>query len=101
MSLPHSARAERRRAIASRLRAGDHPRKIASDFRVTLNLVYNAAKEYGIRRAENNLPRPNTLRILKELLDGRKAREIANDYGLSRQRVQAIKQRAEEAGFEF
>ena len=99
MTMTHAERAERRLQIskyASLYGVAATVRK----FSLSMETVRVACREHGIpfprlRREAG----PHSFEILKALLDGVPLMKIADDFGLTKQRVNQVKQQGIKAGF--
>lgn len=75
----------------------------AKQFDVSYSSAYGVCRTAGVKlpRRVNATASLSTYGILKKLLDGQRQADIARDFNVSRQRVEQIQRKAEEAGFQF
>lgn len=94
--MTHEERAQRRRQILKLLQDGVDQEQIAGRFNVGITYVRSMASLAGLRspRAAGDL----ALRILASILRGQPFLKIAAEYGVSKQYVYSLKDRARAAG---
>ena len=111
MRLSHRKRAERRLAMANDARAGMANDEIAEKYDVTVVTVLSAMREHkvpkrsasqfgGNRPDSMRPPRASTFAVLKLLLDGMPAMEIAAKLECAKQWIYRIAGEARKAGFD-
>jgi DNA-directed RNA polymerase sigma subunit (sigma70/sigma32) len=100
VAMTHKARRERRQQIADY--ADKHSiEKAAKHFAVCVETVLASLREHNMPTGRKRTPDVSSFRILLRLLDGSSGQDIATDLGITRQRVNQIKQKAKAAGFTF
>ena len=97
----HTEREARRKRAAELVAQGDTPAEAADKTAVPVTVVQAACRQHGVSCKRITPTHASTFKILRMLLDGRHPRELAIEYGISRQRVDQIRDKAREAGFKF
>ena len=99
MSESRSEGMKRRQRMALEVAGGRRTLAVAEDFGVTPQTVRNACREYGVE-LERRYFGARTLEILAALIedDHCTLSEVADRFGVSRQRVHKIKTDAQELG---
>jgi transposase-like protein len=88
---------ERRESVAAAVRNGTPVAEAARKHGLSLTTVYHACSEFGVKAAPRERT-PSTLEIVAELLRGGRPADIAEAYGVTRQRVHGVKMAARKAG---
>ena len=104
--ITHAERKARRKLIAEMAEAGMTWKEISEKMGVGYASIRLACLEHGIAPPAKDVSRRcytsvSSFAILKMLLDGKTARETFIKFGISKQRVHQIKQKAKDAGFTF
>ena len=99
--ISHAQREERRKKAARLISEGATPAEAAEQVQIPVATVMRACKQYGVSCKRSQITHASSFQILRMLLDGRHPRELAIEYGISRQRVDQIRDKAKFAGFKF
>lgn len=103
--LSHKERLERRKKIADLVKGGAPIEYAAKVFGVSTNTVRNSCKNNGVylpRKANiHHATKVSSFQMLMELLKGKTLQAIADELGVTRQRVGQIRMAASMAGFAF
>lgn len=98
--MTHAERRERRKQMAAKVREGAEPETVAREFRVTLDLVERACKEFKVRLLKRKTGL-RTFRIIALLLQGLSVKTVAEQIGVTYQWVKEVRSDASEAGITF
>jgi transposase len=97
--LTHEDRRERRKSMAADYTGGMTTKDICKKYDVSPMLVSHALSEFGIpSRRDSQRVGSRTFDVLKSLMDGGRNVDVAAEFGVSREWVRQIHDRAVEAG---
>ena len=103
--LTHKDRADRRKSMADMVRSGVAPQEVAKKTKVTLATVFLACKENGLKiEKKSNVGNEkfSAYDVISALVNTRKKPlAIAEEFGISRQRISQIMIKARKAGIQM
>ncbi len=94
--MKHNEISKRNTKMVSLIINGASIKQVADEFKVTISTVYNVCKQLNItiRKDYHGIPPTRSFMILKELFTDKTMTQIAQEFGITHQRVSQVYKQA-------